>query len=247
MTATITILEELPRILTTFDMATAQVHRFTVAGRMQKRARTTGTANLVAAAKADKSETNRPFWDALFSRLSGQPPEVRVDVLTQARYHHAMAEVSSSRPIPLKNPAQVEALLAEEVGHLTPGQILTLSSRLVGYDAREWHIPMLDYRVKVSPENEELVLDHLTVLKQRGWLLNSGRSYHFIGHDLLSGPEGLMSFLGSALLFAPIVDGRWAAHQLIEGACSLRISSGDERQPAPHLLTAVPVVTSRHI
>jgi hypothetical protein len=45
-----------------------------------------------------------------------------------------------------------------------------------------------------------------------------------MGWDLLP-DESLVRFLGKVLLFAPIVDRAWVAHQLIEGACALRISS----------------------
>lgn len=241
MTAT-TILEHLPALLTSFGVSgTAEVHRFAVAGRMQKRAHCPTTADVVAAAKADKAETDRPFWDALFRRLPGQPADVQADVVRQAKYHHTMAKVAISTRFALHDRAQVAASLAAEARNVSPGQILALSSRLISEGGAEWHIPMLDYRIRVSKENDELVLAHLGALGASGWLLHSGRSYHFIGRSLLAGPEGLMHFLGSALLFAPMVDGRWIAHQLIEGACSLRVSSGDERQPPPRIVCAVPV------
>jgi hypothetical protein len=235
------IVDELPALLNSFGISgTAEVHRFAVAGRMQKRTHSQATAEVVAAAKADKAETDRPFWDALFRQVAGQPPEVQADVVRQAKYHHTMAKVATSTRFPLRRRAQVAASLAAEVHSLSPGQILALSSRLISDGGDEWHIPMLDYRIPVSDENEALVVAHLGAMGEDGWLLRSGRSYHYIGLSLLAGPEGLMRFLGTALLFAPMVDGRWVAHQLIEGACSLRVSSGDARQPPPWIVCAVP-------
>lgn len=207
---------------------------------MQKRTQSPDTAEAVAAAKADKARTERPFWDALFRQLPGRSPDVQADVVMQAKYHHTMAKVATSSRISLQDQAHIAAALTAETRNLRAGQILALSSRLVSDGGDEWHIPMLDYRVPVSPDNEVLILAQLHALGEAGWLLHSGRSYHFIGQGLLAGPEGLMRFLGRALLFAPIVDGRWIAHQLVEGACSLRLTSGDERQPPPHLVRSVP-------
>lgn len=42
-----------------------------------------------------------------------------------------------------------------------------------------------------------------------------------------------MEFLGRALLFTPVVDGRWVAHQMIEGQCALRVSPGNAQQIVP--------------
>jgi hypothetical protein len=238
---TTSVLDELPILLTSYGISgTAEVHRFSVAGRMQRRAHSPGTAEAVAAAKADKAITERPFWDALFRQLPGRPADVQADIVMQAKYHHTMAKVATSSRFSLQSPSHIAAALESEVRSLVPGQIMSLSSRLISDGGQEWHIPMLDYRVPVTPENEHLISLQLHALGAGGWLLHSGRSYHFIGQGLLAGPEGLMNFLGRAMLFVPIVDGRWVAHQLVEGACSLRLTSGDERQPPPHVVRSVP-------
>ena len=237
---TTAMLNRVPGLLMSFGIAgTAEVHRFSVAGRMQKRTHRPDTAEVVAAAKADKATTDRPFWDALFRQLPGRSAEVQADVLKNAMYHHTMAKQATSTRLALHDEVQVTASLTAEVERLSFGQILALSSRLRDDSGHEWHIPMLDYRVPVSDSNQALIVGHLNALGEAGWVLQSGRSYHFIGDHLLAAPEGLMRFLGTALLFAPLVDGRWIAHQLIEGACSLRLSSGDERQPPPHVVAVV--------
>ncbi len=161
MTAT-TILERLPSLLVGFGISgTAEVHRFSVAGRMQKRTHSAATALVVAAAKPDKEHSARPFWDALFRQLPGQAVDVQADVLMQAKYHHSMAKVATSSRLRLQDAVQIAADLDAEVRNLHTCQILALSSRLIDDRAEEWHIPMLDYRIPVTPDNEVLILAQL--------------------------------------------------------------------------------------
>jgi hypothetical protein len=127
----------------------------------------------------------------------------------------------------------IEAAIASGSRALEVGEILAISSRMLSVSGEEAHLPMLDFRVAISEENEELVCEQLRAMKLQGWLLESGRSYHFLGRSVLDGRACLSKFLGQALLFAPLVDGRWVAHQLIEGACALRISSGNDEQIPP--------------
>ena len=46
---------------------------------------------------------------------------------------------------------------------------------------------------------------------------------HFIGTKLIADSE-LTTFLGKLLMYNPIIDKSWIAHQLIEKYCALRIS-----------------------
>jgi hypothetical protein len=98
---------------------------------------------------------------------------------------------------------------------------------------------MLDFRIRPSIENEQLAIDILHRLKRGGTLLNSGNSYHFYGNRLLRGDQELVKFLGRASLFSPFVDQRWIAHQLIEGACALRVSPGKSFKSPPKVVRDV--------
>jgi hypothetical protein len=55
-------------------------------------------------------------------------------------------------------------------------------------------------------------------------LVNSGRSYHFYGDRLLTTSKWREVLLRASLL-APIVDGRWITHQLLQGYAALQVSS----------------------
>lgn len=208
------------------------LRRFAVAGRMQRRIRSTEIELAVVTAKARKRETGQPFWDALFSELPFLSREARQEVFHLAQYHHSMSDVAVTTTFNLKASA-IEAAIASGSRALEVGEILAISSRMLSVSGEEAHLPMLDFRVAISEENEELVCEQLRAMKLQGWLLESGRSYHFLGRSVLDGRACLSKFLGQALLFAPLVDGRWVAHQLIEGACALRISSGNDEQIPP--------------
>ena len=85
------------------------------------------------------------------------------------------------------------------------------------------HIPQMDFHINPSIDNLRVVNDVCTFLKLgRGWILNSGESYHFIGSSPISW-KCLSTILYTAIVFNPIVDTIWISHQLREGCCSLRI------------------------
>ena len=99
-----------------------------------------------------------------------------------------------------------------------------ISSRVSVVDLPYMHLPMMDFHIAPSKRSIETVR---RILKQispcGGWILNSGKSYHFIGEQLVGWGE-VLQFLAKALLFAPIVDNNWIGHQIREGACTLRLS-----------------------
>jgi hypothetical protein len=49
----------------------------------------------------------------------------------------------------------------------------------------------------------------------------------------------LLTMLAKALLFAPIIDRAWVAHQMIERACGLRISPGKTYSQGPIVVDEV--------
>lgn len=120
------------------------------------------------------------------------------------------------------------ARLHEYISALNVGQILALSSAVVTKKGHTLHVPMLDFHCQASIENDKLVKTVLIEIGLEGYVAKSGRSYHFYGKELLD-ERSLITFLGRSLLFCPIVDRAWIAHQLLERACGLRISPGPAR------------------
>ena len=212
--------------------------QFQVAGRMQRRAESAEVIAAVERAKLRKESTHQPFWDALYDELPSLADRDVHEVFHLAQFHQPMSEVATRWPFRFSS-GDIAQALKERGQDSRSKEIVALSSRVRCTDGRDLHIPMLDFRVPVAPHFQSVIEHQLGTMRVNGWLFSSGRSYHFIGATLLEGFGGLTQFLGRALLFAPIVDGRWIAHQLIEGACALRVSAGNEGQISPALVCSI--------
>ncbi len=92
------------------------------------------------------------------------------------------------------------------------------------------HIPLLDFHIPVSKENQMICANILSKLSLKGYLFDSGKSYHFIGKETIN-ENDLFEKLYYALLYSPIIDKSWIAHQLIQKFCCLRVSSKYGRLP----------------
>lgn len=103
-------------------------------------------------------------------------------------------------------------------------------SSLVNSKKSNLHIPLLDFHIPPSIENQKLCSKMLIHLNLKGYILNSGKSYHFIGNDIID-YDSLQNVLFNALLFSPIIDKSWIAHQLIQKYCCLRVSQKYARLP----------------
>ncbi|TDE31043.1 hypothetical protein [Actinomadura sp. 6K520] len=182
-----------------------------------------------------------PFWEAVLLLARREGGETLRLVLDSAARHQPMSEHAKHIDVPgvdltVKN---IRRLLAER----STDEILALSSRVRLKSQSEYvHIPMLDFRIRPSAENEKLAVDVLTRMSASGILFNSGNSYHFYGDDPLT-EKRLLEFLGKAALFAPFVDQRWIAHQMIEGACALRISKGKKFTHGPRYVRTVSAIS----
>jgi hypothetical protein len=137
-----------------------------------------------------------------------------------------------------------EAVLAGAVQWQCTRQIaglqLAATSEVRDADGSEFHIPMLDMRCKQSAANLELVERVAMRLMPEGSLvLESDKSYHLYGRSLLT-PAKLIDFLAQSLLFSPIVDRSYVAHQLLERRCVLRLTA---RQDKKHVPTVIKVLS----
>ena len=100
------------------------------------------------------------------------------------------------------------------------------------YSAHFHHIPMMDFRCPKSPKNLARIKRLLRTIGQKeGVILDSGRSYHYLGINQLSEKDWLI-FLGKCLL-SEFVDGRYVGHRLIDRCGILRISACPQRPKIP--------------
>jgi hypothetical protein len=172
-----------------------------------------------------------PFPDALNVALlhtQAYSPEI----VRAVAYHHDMG-------LPHRV-SRDEVVTLSGQGDASPSnQLIALSSRVGMVGRPDLHLQLLDFHIQPSAEASRLALAVLVAIKaQRGWLLDSGRSYHFISEALVDS-VALQSFLARAMLFAPITDRNWIAHQLIEGRAALRIFGN------PRTGAGQPVVVAR--
>lgn len=191
-------------------------------------------ANVIEAALRLKARYNMPFWEGvLLSCFNAQQPPSRL--LRAATYHNP----STRDPIFIARDVLTVDYLQNLVRESIDDRVLVISSMIDLRDGSQRHLPMLDFHCPASPENLELtcaVVQELSI--GDGFVLESGDSYHFYGERVLDESE-MIRFLGRALLFAPIIDRAWIAHQLIESACALRISPRAENARAPYVVAKI--------
>jgi hypothetical protein len=177
------------------------------------------------------------FWEFVLSAAVDVDRQTRRGLLEGALRHFSGESIRMTMEV------------AEFTTSLRAGQFSALPARTIVSlcspvdrkaspgDVEVWHLPMLDLGVPVSPEGETAAVDALESLNLSGLLFDSGKSYHFFNESLITRNE-LWNLIGRAQLLAPIVDSRWASHQLIDGWCSLRISTDVDRHPTAHRLAA---------
>ena len=98
------------------------------------------------------------------------------------------------------------------------------------------HIPMMDFRCEPSERSCSLVVSSMQRLGQkRGVVLETGRSYHYYGFDLLDVDEW-QEFMHRSLLLTPFVDARYIGHRLLAGTARLRITGSRGKRTAPRVV-----------
>jgi hypothetical protein len=115
-------------------------------------------------------------------------------------------------------------------------QLLAVISKVSLGGGETGHIPMMDFMAPPSSKNQEVLTRLLRELHYgRGWLLESGRSYHYYGDQILTAEEWKV-FLGKCLLMSGYVDDRYIGHQLVDGHCVLRLSAGKLKVSLPRVV-----------
>lgn len=106
--------------------------------------------------------------------------------------------------------------------------------RCSSLSAREYmHIPMMDFRCEPSNQNRQFVVTAMRKIGQKaGVVLESGRSYHYYGFDLLTEDEW-RKFMYRSLLLTPFIDSRYIGHRLLSGMARLRITSCRAKSVTP--------------
>ena len=189
--------------------------------------------SLIAHGLAIREELSLPFWDSLLLYVSTHTMKVQ-GVLKRATLHNPQDMDS----VPMLQDDCTETRLREIIEVLSVGRILAISSKISTKQGDVLHLPMLDFHYPASPDNDSLVKDIIMEIGVGGYIAKSGRSYHFYGRTLVD-EQSLITILAKSLLFCPIIDRAWIAHQLLERACGLRISPGKDYRKCPEIIFEV--------
>jgi hypothetical protein len=191
--------------------------------------------SVVERALEQRKLTGLSFWDAVLLELSDSPDAFRL--LDAAMMHVSFLGYERSLSWASAVGGGLERTCDEFA--TTPGASLTLLSEVRCRDGSKRHLPMIDFHSFSSPANQRVVEAVAVRLFPEGAIvLASGESYHAYGTQLLSEIE-FRRLLGRALLFAPIVDRAYMAHQLIEGRCALRLTAGGGKSRVPTVVAVV--------
>ena len=220
-------------LLTEAGVQTVEVRKFVRPPSFRGSSISPAASELTYAARQNYNHFKFGFWDFVLSGAPEVDAATRRGVFAGAVEHQGDVEP----PELLAVDDFIDSLRSGRYVDLLPRHVVALNSRVVLADGRRANLPMLDFSVGSSSDMDELVTELLDALGLRGDVFDSGKSYHFIGHTALFGDE-LSQFLGRAALLSPLIDGRWTAHQLVRGYCTLRVSTDSERHPHPTVLVA---------
>ncbi|HZT03269.1 MAG TPA: hypothetical protein VFA39_13485 [Steroidobacteraceae bacterium] len=173
---------------------------------------------LVESALTRKAKDGSRFWDALLGEMALQGATSK-RLLGEVFYHQPNSHYLFVEPADLR-----KIITGRE------SECLALNSKVTLQDGTSRHIPLLDFKLASKNSNHQLARDCISALGLRGFLLDSGRSYHFIGASLVSGSD-LFDVLAKFVLLNPLADKAWAAHQLLERSASLRITGKSGNTP----------------
>lgn len=192
-----------------------------------------GVKDLIKKALEIRMQHRIPFWEMVLLLSEEASPQTRSLLLDSARVHQPKAHAAATEDVPVADLSPES--LKNRIAAVNAGHVLVVSSRVEMNDGSVKHIPMLDFRTKASDSGISLVREVVSRMGMAGAIFISGNSYHFYGNPPMLDDENLRRFLGLAILYTPFVDGRWVGHQLIEGACALRISGSEPTAESPTL------------
>lgn len=158
-----------------------------------------------------KKHTGLSFWESLFEVMKNGL-NVRSSFMKNAIFHNENTTYNYF----------LRDDILDYLGQEIEGDV-AINSKVIMDDGSELHIPMLDFKLKSCEHNVEIIEKVIKVLDLHGYILNSGKSYHFIGYNLITENE-LLTLLAKFILLHPISDKAWASHQIIERSASLRLS-----------------------
>lgn len=147
-------------------------------------------------------------------------------------------------------------IIRKIVEQLPEGWNLAADSKVILQNGKIAHLPMIDLSPGKSDESKERIVSRLneiiTPIIGGGFLLETERSYHFLGSRVLT-IEEWFQFLGYSLITSivtktpddqpniheVIADYRYIGHALIRGSTGLRVTANGEKTVAPKVVAVL--------
>ncbi len=183
---------------------------------------------IITAALSIRGETRIPFWEAVFAACikAGRCTDPLLDA---TMFHNGPGDPTRVTVGELQSQGLQRFV---DSGQRNVG----LASLVELENSDTHHLALMDFHCSINEENTEIVAAVCRRLMPLGFfLLDSGDSYHACGIALLTANERL-EYLARSLLFAPIVDVAYVAHQLLQSMSSIRISGGGSKTKCPEVL-----------
>jgi len=151
------------------------------------------------------------------SARANHPIEGIIDALAYHQSHSANRRWLSRREV-------LQGALVHQCASASAAKPLAFLSKVKTDSGPFRHIPMLDLHVEKSRRSLIMVQAIAQRLLDSPYaVLETARSYHMVGLSLLTGNQAAR-FLSRAVLFSPITDHAYIAHQLLERESALRIT-----------------------
>lgn len=161
-----------------------------------------------------RDEYRLPFWDSVMLTFF-QNENPSLELLKASQFHNPRNDTFAVKKEDL-DMFWRECNENKEISY-------AINSQVILPNGGKAHIPLIDFHIPLNRNNEFIVEEVIRILNLgTGYILNSGESYHYIGSQILTW-DSLLTLLSKGLLFSPIIDRAWVAHQILERSCSLRI------------------------
>jgi predicted nucleic acid-binding protein len=148
---------------------------------------------LISRALKYKHDHSMRFWNALFTVCISEQ-KTSQKLISESLYHQHNRDYS-----------YVDVDCLNDFIASSVDKTLALNSKVNLYNGDSRHIPLLDLKLPSKNGNDQLAIQSLQALGLTGYLLDSGKSYHFIGSKLISESE-LIDLLAKFILLDPISD-----------------------------------------
>lgn len=143
-----------------------------------------------------------------------------------------LLDVSPDAPAGLVQGCYMREFLARL--ELDPGQVVALGSRLL---LGAQHLLLLDFAIPCSTQAQDELVGYLQECGWRGWLLESGASYHFIGATPMD-PPAWRREMARALLI-PGIDVRYMGHALHREMGAVRLTACPLKPTVPFVVAVL--------